>query len=234
MPPRNSRFTDYPFRLPGLTKKQVEWLEQRNRAIKIYRETSDSGLAEEIGLFWNKNDENRARAAQKLRFSDNPFTPATLTKKQKAERYGPIIAQRQKRTIKGMLGLFKPIGTPYKVYRGMKGPLLKSDGREAQNDDELWIDGFMSASRSPQFAAECAAEKYGDASIFIEILPTPQAETITLANEVNGLREYESIFNVGQKVRIEKVVTGHIGDFHPLNKMAAYFVATLAPAIPSY
>ena len=202
MPPRNSRFNDSPFRLPGLTNKQVEWLEQRNRAIKIYRETGDSSLAEEIGLFWNKDDENRARAAQKLRFSDNPFAATKLTKKQEAERYRPIIARRQKQTIKGMLSLFKPIGTPYKVYRSMKGPLLTSDGREAQNGDELWIDGFMSASRSPQFAAECAAEEYADASIFIEILPTPQAETITLDNEVNGLREYESIFNVGQKVRI--------------------------------
>ena len=49
-------------------------------------------------------------------------------------------------------------------------------------------------------------------------------------NEVNGLWEYESIFNFGQKVRIEEIVANHSADFHPMNKMAAYFVATLAPA----
>ena len=230
MPPQNSRFTDYPFRLPGLTNKQVEWLDQRNCAIKIFRDTGDSSLAEDIGLFWNKSDEEKAKAAQELRFADDPFVPDDLTEKQKAERYGPIIVQRRKEMIREMVSLFKPIGTPYTVYRGMKGPLLTSDDREAQIGDELWIDGFMSASRSPKFAAECAVEEHGEATIFIEILPTPQAETITLDNEVNGRWEYESIFNVGQKVRIEKVVADHGAVFHPINKMAAYFVATLAPA----
>ena len=157
-----------------MTNKQVERLEQRNRAVKIFRETGDSTLAEEIGLFWNKDDEQRARAAQKLRFADDPFAPAKLTEKERAERYGPIIARRRKETIKEMVSLFKPIETPYKVYRGMKGPVLTSDGREAQIGDELWIDGFMSASRSPQFAAECAVEEHGDAAILIEILPTPR------------------------------------------------------------
>ena len=230
MPPQNSRFTDSPFRNPGLTSEQLEWLEQRDRAVKVFREANDSTLAEEIGLFWNKDDEQRARAAQKLRFADDPFATANLTEKQRAERYGPIIVRRRKESIKGMLSLFKPIGTPYTVYRGMKGPLLTSNGREAQPGDELWIDGFMSASRSPRFAAECAVEKYCDAAILMEILPTPEAETITLDNEVNGLWEYESIFNFGQKVRIEEIVTNHSADFHPMNKMAAYFVATLAPA----
>ena len=230
MPPQNSRFTDYPFRLPGLTNKQLEWLEQRNRAIRLFRDTGDSSLAEDIGLFWNKDDEKRARAAQNLRFADNPFVPAQLTEKQKAERYGPIIARRRKETIKEMVSMFKPIETPYTVYRGMKGPLITSDGREAQIGDELRIDGFLSASRSPQFAAECAVEEYGDATIFVEILPTPEAETITLDNEVNGRWEYESIFNVGQKVQIENVVTSYDADYHPMNKLAAYFMATLALA----
>ena len=230
MPPQNSRFTDYPFRLPGLTNKKLEWLEQRNRAIKIFRDSGDSSLAEDIGLFWNKDDENWARAARKLRFTDDPFASSELTEQQKAERYGPIIARRRKDMIKEMLSLFKPIGTPYTVYRGMKGPLLTSDGREAQIGDGLWIDGFMSASRNPQFAAECAVEELGKGAILIEILPTPEAETITLDNEVNGLWEYESIFNVGQKVKIEKVVADHGVERHPMNNISAYFIGTLAPA----
>ena len=230
MGPRNSRFTDNPFRLPGLTNEQLEWLEKRNRAVRIYHETGDSTLAEEIGLFWNKDDDERARAAQQLRFTDDPFNSSKLTEEQMAERYRPIIERRTKESIKGMVALFKLIETPYTVYRGMNGPLLTSDGREAQVGDELWIDGFMSASRSPKFAAECAVEQYGDTAIFIEVLPAPHAETIMLPNEVDGLCEYESIFNVGQRVRIEKVVADLEADFYPLNKVAAYFVGTLAPA----
>ena len=228
MPPQNPRFTDYPFRRPGLTNKQVERIEQRNQAIKVFRETGDTTLAEGIGLFWSKDDEKRARAAQGLRFTDDPSVK--LTDEQMAERFGPIVEQRRKETIKQMVSLFKPIETPYKVYRGMKGPLLTSDGRDAQIGDELWIDGFMSASRSPQFAAECAVEEHGDAAIFMEVLPTPEAETITLDNEVDGRREYESIFNFGQKVRIDEIVTDHGADFYPMNKIAVYFVATLTPA----
>ena len=85
---RNSRFTDNHFRRPGLTSKQLAWLEQRNRAIRIFRETGDPTLAEEIGLFWNRSDERRAREAQKLRFSDDPFAPTELTKKQQGARPG--------------------------------------------------------------------------------------------------------------------------------------------------
>ncbi len=230
MSSRNSRFTDNPFRVPGLPHKQLEWLEQRNRAVKIYRETGDSTLAEEIGLFWNQDDEKRAKAAQRLRFTDNPFEPSELTEEQMAERYGPIIARRTKESIKEMVRLFKPIETPYTVYRGMNGPLLTSEGREAQVGDELWVDGFMSASRSLKYAATCAVEEHGDTAIFIELSPSPQAETIILDNEVNGLRQYETIFNVGQKVRIEKCFADiELGD-HSISKVAAYFVATLAPA----
>jgi len=213
-----------------LTSKQLAWLDQRNQAIRVYRETGDPTLAEEIGLFWNRDDERRAREAQKLRFSDNPFAPTELTKKQQAERYGPIVTRRHKETIKEMVTLFKSIEEPYVVYRGMKGPLLTSEGQEAQLGDELWVDGFMSASRSLAFAAECVVEEFGEAAILLEVLPTPQAETITLDNEVNGRKEYESVFNVGQKVRIERVITDHGADFPPMNKIAAYFVATLAPA----
>ncbi len=228
MPPQNPRFTDYPFRRPGFTNKQMEYMQQRNRAVRIFRETGDTDLAEEIGLFWNKDDEKRARAAQALRFTDDPSVK--LTDEQMAERFGPIVVRRRKETIKEMVSLFKQIETPYTVYRGMRGPLFTTDGREAQVDDELWIDGFMSVSRSPQFAAECAVEEHGDAAIFVEIQPMPQAETITLDNEVDGRWEYESIFNFGQKVRIERVVANHGADFHPMNKMAAYFVVTLEPA----
>ena len=228
--PQNSRFTDYPFRLPGLTGKQVKWLEQRDRAIRIFRETGDSSLAEQIGLFWNEDDEKRARAAQRLRFTDDPFSKVELTSEEMAERYSPILERQRKDMIKGMVSLFKPIQAPYKVYRGMKGPLLTSDSDEAQIGDELWIDIFMSTSRSPQFAAECAAEKYGETAVFLEIMPLPEAETITLDNQVNGLWEYESIFNFGQKVRVEKIVASNDAGPYPLNEMAAYFVVTLKPA----
>ena len=228
--PQNSRFTDYPFRRPGLTSKEVEWLEKRNHAIRVFRETGDSSLAEGIGLFWNEDDEKRARAAQKLRFTDDPFSQVELTSEQMAERYNPILERQRKDTIRGMVSLFKPIEAPYRVYRGMEGPLLTSDGDETQIGDELWIDTFMSASRSPQFAAECAVERYGEAAVFLEIMPLPEAETITLDNQVNGLWEYESIFNFGQKVRIEKIVANSGADSYPLNRIAAYFVATLTPA----
>ena len=56
-PPANTRFTDYPFREANLPSDQLEWLAKRNRAIKLYRENDNSSLAEEIGLFWNKEDE---------------------------------------------------------------------------------------------------------------------------------------------------------------------------------
>ncbi len=82
----------------------------------------------------------------------------------------------------------------------MNGPLLTSNVREAQVGDELWIDGFMSASRSPQCGAECAVEKYGDTTIFIEVLPALHAETITLPNEMHSLCEYESIFDVPSRI----------------------------------
>lgn len=61
---RSSRFTDNPLRLPGLTNEQMEWLEKRNLPVKICREADDSTLAGEIDLFWNKDDEEHARAAQ--------------------------------------------------------------------------------------------------------------------------------------------------------------------------
>ena len=225
--PANSRFTDYPFRLPGLSDEKLAWLVQRNLAIRIYRETGDTSLAEEIGLFWNSADEERARAAQRLRFSDNPFSGPNLTDEQMAERFQPIIDRRTKQQIKEIVSLFKPIVRPYPVYRGLRGPLLTSNSQEAQVGDELWIDGFMSASRDPKFAAWCTVEAFGAASILLEILPAPDAETITLDNEIDGRSEYESIFNAGQKVRIDRIVPDLRADFHPLEQISSYFVGTL-------
>ena len=49
--PANSRFSDNPFRDPNLTPEQVERLEARNRALRIFRETGDTGPAEALGLF---------------------------------------------------------------------------------------------------------------------------------------------------------------------------------------
>ena len=227
--PANSRFTDNPFRQPGLPDESLAWLEQRNLAIKLYRETGDTALAEEIGLFWNSADEERARAAQRLRFSDDPFSGPKLTNEQMAERFQPIIEWRTKEQIKEMVSLFKPIVRPYPVYRGMRGPLLTSDGHEAQVGDELWIDGFMSASRDPKFAAWCAVEEFGTESALLEILPVPDAETITLDNEIDGRSEYESIFNAGQKVRVDRVVPDFKADFYPLKQVSSFFVGTLMP-----
>ena len=150
-----------------------------------------------------------------------------LTDEQMAERFQPIIERRTKEQIKEMVSLFKPIVRPYPVYRGMKGPLLTSDGQEAQVGDELWIDGFMSASRSPKFAVWCAVEEFGTDSILLEILPAADAETITLDNEIDGRSEYESIFNAGQRVRIDRVVTDLKADVYPLDQVSSYFVGTL-------
>ena len=49
--PANSRFSDNPFRDPNLTPEQVERIEKRNEALRIYRETGDTGPAIEAGLF---------------------------------------------------------------------------------------------------------------------------------------------------------------------------------------
>ncbi len=226
-PPANSRFTDYPFRKANLTPSQLDWRAKRDRAIKLYRKSGDSSLAEEIGLFWNRADEKRAGEAQRLRFMDNPFGPSKPSDEEMATRYQPILARRRKDTIKKIVGLFKPIVEPYTVYRAMKGRLLNCGGRKVQVGDELWIDGFLSASRHPGFAAECAVQAFREGFVMMEIHPAPDAETITLDNEINDRLEYESIFNVGQKVRIEKAITDFRGDFHPMDKVAKYYVGTL-------
>ena len=229
VPPANSRFTDYPFRESGLTKSQLDWLERRNRAIRLYLDAGDSSLAEEIGLFWNKADEERAVKAQRLRFSDNPFDSTSLSDGEAAERYGPILEKRTKDSIRSMLSLFKPVVEPYTVYRATKGPLTTSEGMEARAGDELWIDGFMSTSRNPSFAAECAVHEFGEGFVFIEVQPLPQAELITLPNEYSGREEYETIINTGQKFRIEKVIVDFEADFHPLDKVSDCYVGTLIP-----
>ena len=47
----HSRWTDNPFRQPGLTPEQEQWLELRDTATRIFQETGDSTMAEDIGLF---------------------------------------------------------------------------------------------------------------------------------------------------------------------------------------
>ena len=47
----NSRWTDNPFRRPGLSQEQLDWLNKRNEATRIFQETSDDMMAIEIGLF---------------------------------------------------------------------------------------------------------------------------------------------------------------------------------------
>ena len=46
-----SRWTDNPFREPNLSPEQTEWLDKRDEAFRIYRETGDRGPAVELGLF---------------------------------------------------------------------------------------------------------------------------------------------------------------------------------------
>ncbi len=52
--PANNRFSDNPFRDPNLSPEQVERIEKRNEALRIYRETGDRGPAVEAGLFPSK------------------------------------------------------------------------------------------------------------------------------------------------------------------------------------
>ena len=47
----HSRWTDNPFRRPNLTPEQLAWLETRDVATRIFQETGDTRLAEDIGLF---------------------------------------------------------------------------------------------------------------------------------------------------------------------------------------
>ena len=47
----HSRWTDNPFRRPDITPEQLEWIEKRNEATRIFRETGDDTMAIEIGLF---------------------------------------------------------------------------------------------------------------------------------------------------------------------------------------
>ncbi len=47
----HSRWTDNPFRQPGLSQEQLDWLNKRNEATRIFQETGDDIMAIEIGLF---------------------------------------------------------------------------------------------------------------------------------------------------------------------------------------
>ena len=51
MPKQPSRWTDNPFRQPDITPEQLKWIEQRNKAMRIFDETGDTTMAEDIGLF---------------------------------------------------------------------------------------------------------------------------------------------------------------------------------------
>lgn len=59
--PTNNRFSDSPFRDPNLTPEQVERIEQRNRALRIYRETGDEGPAIEAGIFPKRSKDESER-----------------------------------------------------------------------------------------------------------------------------------------------------------------------------
>ena len=47
----NSRWTDNPFRQPSLSQEQLDWLNKRNEATRIFQETGDDTMAIEIGFF---------------------------------------------------------------------------------------------------------------------------------------------------------------------------------------
>ena len=49
--PKPSRWTDNPFRDPKATPEQIERLEKRAEANRIYRETGDTTMVEDTGLF---------------------------------------------------------------------------------------------------------------------------------------------------------------------------------------
>ena len=49
--PANNRFSDNPFRRSDLTPEQVERIEKRNKALRIFRETGDKRPSIEAGIF---------------------------------------------------------------------------------------------------------------------------------------------------------------------------------------
>ena len=53
----HSRWTDNPFRKPNLSPEQLEWLNKRDEATRIYHETGDDTMAIEIGLFPSREEE---------------------------------------------------------------------------------------------------------------------------------------------------------------------------------
>ena len=60
-----SRWTDNPFRQPGLTPEQLEWLDKRDEATRIFQETGDDTMAIEIGLFPPRDEKPDDEADQK-------------------------------------------------------------------------------------------------------------------------------------------------------------------------
>ena len=60
------RWTDNPFRSPDTPPEQLEWLNKRDEALRIYRETGDDSMAIEIGLFPTPEEEAKARGQLEL------------------------------------------------------------------------------------------------------------------------------------------------------------------------
>ena len=51
-----ARFSDNPFRTGRETPEQLEWIRKRDEATRIFHETGDTTMAEEIGLFPKKSN----------------------------------------------------------------------------------------------------------------------------------------------------------------------------------
>ncbi len=65
----HSRFSDNPFRDPNLTPEQVERIEERNAALRLYRETGDMRPAVALGLFPPDDDTTHEK-----RFNPEPVS----------------------------------------------------------------------------------------------------------------------------------------------------------------
>ena len=56
-----ARFSDNPFRPKDLSPEENAWRDKRNEALRIFRQTGDKTMAQEIGLFPKpKDDEGEA------------------------------------------------------------------------------------------------------------------------------------------------------------------------------
>ena len=89
--PANNRFSDSLFRDPNLTPEQVARIEKRNEALRIYRETGDTGPAIEAGLFPSKET------------GTGPFGDTICltdpTEAQEADKQGEILRNQPKKAV---------------------------------------------------------------------------------------------------------------------------------------